>query len=97
MDSGKQVMPELMRGVPKANMPLDPTVAEVKLCPYKVTGNGRGMAIPQSSQFMPRLLVPGRKVPVPVVYVYGGVHVAVAVAVGVAVGVALGVGHAVSV
>jgi hypothetical protein len=62
-------MPEFVNGVPKASMPLEPTVAEVKLWPYKVTGNGRGMPIPQSSQFMPRLLVPGTKVPVPVVYV----------------------------
>jgi hypothetical protein len=62
-------MPELINGVPKASMPLEPTVAEVNLRPYKVTGNGRGMAIPQSSQFMPRLLVPGTNVPVPVVYV----------------------------
>ena len=59
----------MVDGVPKASMPLEPTVAEVKLWPYKVTGNGRGMAIPQSSQFMPRLLVPGTNVPVPVVYV----------------------------
>lgn len=66
-DSGKQVMPELMSGVPKASIPLEPTVAEVKLWPYNVTGNGRGMAIPQSSQFMPRLLVPVTNVPVPVV------------------------------
>jgi hypothetical protein len=59
----------LVNGVPKASMPLEPTVAVVKLWPYKVTGNGRGMAIPQSSQLMPRLLVPGTNVPVPVVYV----------------------------
>ena len=57
----------MMSGVPKASIPLEPTVAEVKLWPYKVTGNGRGMAIPQSSQFMPRLLVPVTNVPVPVV------------------------------
>jgi len=55
--------------VPNANVPLDPTIAEVKLWPYKVTGNGRAIGIPQSSQFMPRLLVPGTNVPVPVVYV----------------------------
>jgi hypothetical protein len=64
-----QVMPESVSGVPKATMPFEPTVAELKLSPYKVTGNGRGMAIPQSSQFMPRLLVPGTNVPVLVVYV----------------------------
>jgi hypothetical protein len=47
-------------------MPLEPTVAEAKVWPYNVTGNGRGMAIPQSSQFMPRLLVPATNVPEPV-------------------------------
>ena len=59
----------MVNAVPKASMPLEPTVAEVKLCPYKVTGNGRGMPIPQSSQFIPRLLVPKTNVPAPVVYV----------------------------
>jgi len=59
----------LVSGVPKASMPLEPTVAEVKLWPYKVTRKGKGMAIPQSSQSIPRLLVPGTNVPVPVVYV----------------------------
>ena len=62
-----QVMPESVNGVPKASIPLEPTVAEAKLWPYKVTGNGRGMAIPQSSQSIPRLLVPGTNAPVPVV------------------------------
>jgi hypothetical protein len=63
-----QVIPESVTGLPKASMPLAPTVAEVKLSPYKVTANGKGMAMPQSSQFMPRLLVPGTNVPAVVVY-----------------------------
>jgi hypothetical protein len=62
-----QVMPESVSGVPKASIPFEPTVAEVKFWPYKVTGNGNGMAIPQSSQSMPRLLLPGTNVPAPVV------------------------------
>jgi hypothetical protein len=49
-------------------VPLDPTIAEMKLWPYKVTGNGRTMGIPQSSQFMPRLTTAGTNTPVPVVY-----------------------------
>jgi hypothetical protein len=69
VDSGMQVMPLFVKGVPKASVPLEATVAEVNLWPYKITGNGRGMAIPQSSQSMPRLLVPETNVPAPVVYV----------------------------
>jgi hypothetical protein len=54
--------------VPKANVPLEPAIAAVKVWSYKVTGNGRVMPTPQSSQLMPMLVVPGTNVPLPVVY-----------------------------
>ena len=90
--------------MPKASMPLEPAVADVKVWLYNVTGNGRGMTTLPSSLLMPVLVVPGTKVPVPMVYAYTGVQagvgvgegatvaVAVAVAVGVPVGVGVGVG-----
>jgi hypothetical protein len=64
--SGRQVTPKLVKGLPKASMPLEPTVADEKVWSYNVTGKGSGMATPQSSQFMPMLLVPATNVPDPV-------------------------------
>ena len=58
---------------------------------YKVTGNGREIATPQSSQLIPMLVVPGTKVPLLTVYTYEGVQMGVGVAVAVAVAVAVGV------
>jgi hypothetical protein len=62
------VTPKLVKAVPNASMPLDPAVADVKVWSYNVTGNGRGMLTPQSSQLMPMLVVPGTNVPLPVAY-----------------------------
>jgi hypothetical protein len=49
------------------------------------------MLTPQSSQFMPMLVVPGTKVPVPMVYAYEGVQTGIGVGVGVTDGVGVGV------
>jgi len=51
--------------VPKAKMPLDPTVALVKVWSYRVTENGSEMTVVQSSQWFPVSVVPGTSVPVP--------------------------------
>src|SRR6516162_2985528 len=79
------VMLKLVKALPKASMPLAPAVAVVKVWSYRVTGNGRVIGTPQSSQLMPMLVVPGTNVPVPEVYTYEdeGVQVGVGVGVGV--------------
>ena len=63
-----QVMPNPVKAVPNASMPLEPAVAELKVWSYRVTGNGSGMLTPQSSQLMPMFVTPDTNVPVPMVY-----------------------------
>ena len=63
--TGKQVPAKALLLVPKAKMPLDPTVALVKLVPYRVTENGSEMTVEQSSQWLPVSVTPGTSVPVP--------------------------------
>jgi len=48
--NGEQVTPESSYGVPKVSWPFDPAVAVMKAWPYKLTGKGSVIAVPQLSQ-----------------------------------------------
>jgi hypothetical protein len=48
--NGEQVMPESSYGIPKVKCPFDPAVAVVKVWPYRLTGKGSVIAVPQLSQ-----------------------------------------------
>jgi len=47
---GEQVIAAPLYGVPKVRWPFEPAVAAVNVWSYRVTGNGKLIKVPQSSQ-----------------------------------------------
>jgi hypothetical protein len=50
---------------PKCSCPFEPAEAWLKIWPYRVTGKGSGMVVPQSSQLLPMSVTPGTSAPLP--------------------------------
>ena len=46
-------------GAVRSKLPLEATLAALKLCPYTLTENGNVIAVTQSSQWFPVSVVPG--------------------------------------
>ena len=46
-------------GAVRSKLPLEATLAPLKVCPYTLTGNGNVIAVTQSSQWLVVSVVPG--------------------------------------
>ena len=51
-------------GAVRSKLPLEATLAALKVCPYTLTGNGNVIAVTQSSQWLPVSVVPATIAPV---------------------------------